>query len=193
MALVSALGCVLACLNAGSRILFSMGRHGVFHQAMGGAHETNETPHLAVTVCTIIMIIASATMMKFKNLNDILSLGCQFATYGFLLAYIMISLAAPFYMKKRGILDGKAIAKSLLAMTFMIVPVVGSFYPVPTDFSLWILPYLFFGYMAIGAAWLIIRRSRSRKMIDNIEKDLEEIGQRFNVGKSMYAADKEPR
>src|ERR1035437_4423701 len=165
MALVSALGCVLACLNAGSRILFSMGRHGVFHQSMGGAHETNETPYMAVTVCAIIMVVVSAVMMARQL--DVLELGSAFATFGFLLAYILISLAAPFYLKKRGMLTGKAVAISVGAMIFMIVPVVGSFYPIP-DAPYRYVPYLFFVFMAIGAVWLLIQRKRSGKMIANI-------------------------
>jgi len=50
-ALLSFFSCTLACINSTARIIFSMARHGLFHDALGEAHRTNKTPHLAVAVC----------------------------------------------------------------------------------------------------------------------------------------------
>jgi amino acid transporter len=188
MALVSSLGCVLASLNAGSRVLFAMGRHGVFHSSIGGAHKTNETPHIAATVSATLVIAAGLVGMQHFGCapTDLLNDAGTFATYGFLLGYIFISLAAPMYLMKRKMLTPGAIIISALAVLFMVVPVVGSFYPLP-DPPVRYFPYIFMGYMVVGGIWLLIQRARSSGVIQKIEADLEEIGARFGQAKGIVA------
>ena len=48
-AMVSFFALNCSCINAGSRVIYAMGRHGIFHEATADSHETNETPHIAVT------------------------------------------------------------------------------------------------------------------------------------------------
>lgn len=188
MALVSSLGCVLASLNAGSRLLFAMGRHGLFHSSIGGAHKTNETPHIAATCCAILVAGAGVFGMARYGCSptDLLNFAGTFATYGFLVGYVIISIAAPVYLKKIGKLTPGAIVISALATLFMIVPIVGSFYPLP-DPPVRYFPYIFFGYMVVGGIWLLIQRARSSGVIQKIETDLEEIGHRFGQAKGIVA------
>ena len=40
----------LSCISAGGRVIYAMGRHGIFPPATATAHDKNETPHIAVTV-----------------------------------------------------------------------------------------------------------------------------------------------
>jgi amino acid transporter len=186
MALVSSLGCVLASLNAGCRMLFSMGRHGLFHSSIGGAHKTNETPHIAVTFCAAGALILGLFSMEHYGCSptDLLNFAGTFATYGFLVGYVLISLAAPMYLKKQKMLTPKAIVISALAVLFMVVPIVGSFYPLP-DPPVRYFPYIFMVYLAVGCIWLMIQRARSSGVIQKIETDLEEIGLRFGTGKGV--------
>ncbi len=186
MALVSSLGCVLASLNAGCRVLFAMGRHGLFHSSIGGAHKTNETPHVAVTFCAAGAIVLGLFGMKHYGCSptDLLNFAGTFATYGFLVGYVLISLAAPIYLMKQKKLTPKAVVISVLAMLFMIVPIVGSFYPLP-DPPIRYFPYIFGGYLLVGGVWLSIQRTRSSGVIKKIESDLEEIGIRFGTGKGV--------
>jgi amino acid transporter len=188
MALVSSMGCVLASLNAGSRLLFAMGRHGLFHSSIGGAHKTNETPHVAATCSAIVVIGLGLFAMKHYGCSptDLLNDAGTFATYGFLVGYIIISLAAPIYLKKKGMLTPSAVIISSLAMLFMVVPIVGSFYPLP-DPPVRYFPYIFAGYMVVGVVWLMIQRVRHSGVIQKIETDLEEIGARFGQAKGIVA------
>ena len=48
-AMLSFYSLALSCMNSGARILYPMGRLGVFHRAIGNSHDHNETPHVAVT------------------------------------------------------------------------------------------------------------------------------------------------
>jgi len=46
-AMLSCYSLALSCMNAGARILYPIGRLGVFHRAIGNSHDENETPHVA--------------------------------------------------------------------------------------------------------------------------------------------------
>src|SRR5258708_18370995 len=51
-AVVSMCACTLASVNAASRVIFTMGRHGVFHAKLRSAHDKHQPPHHPVTLCT---------------------------------------------------------------------------------------------------------------------------------------------
>jgi len=75
--------------------------------------------------------------------------------FGFLGAYTLITLAAPLYLKKTGALKTKDIVLCVAAMLLLLIPIVGSVYPVPAApvnaFPYIFAVYLFFGYSRIMA------------------------------------------
>jgi amino acid transporter len=186
-ALISGLGCILACLNAGSRVMFAMGRHGIFYGSVGGAHKKNETPHVAVTLASVVLLAITLVMFRCKfTAKNVLDLASTFATFGFLLVYILISLAAPVYLKRRGRLGAKTIIVSVLGVLFMMIPVVGSFYPLP-DAPLRYIPYIFALYILVGVGWMIYQKANSSGIVEKISRDLEGIGSRFGEAKGIVA------
>jgi amino acid transporter len=182
--MVSLFACTLACINAGARILFSMGQHGIFHHRVGQSHGTNQTPHVAATIsCLIVFLILTiSTMFGVKPLDNYAYAGTV-ATYGFLVAYILISIAAPIYLARRGQLRLSNVVVSVLAVLFMLIPTLGSvgiagdgllsqIFPIPAA-PYNIFPYLFLIYLALGAGWFAIVRARSPKIIQQMEDDIE--------------------
>jgi len=184
MVLVSALGCTLGSFNAACRIMFAMGHHGVIHSSVAGAHKTHETPHISVTICAAISLIIGIFCMAFWGmaLTDVLNDVSTMATYGFLVGFVLISLAAPVYLKKLGKLTTGAVVISALAISFMIVPIVGSFYPLP-DPPIRYYPYIFMAYLAVGVIWLFVQKGMGSSVVKKIEADLEGIGARYGTGK----------
>ena len=79
-AMVSFFSLSLSCLNAGSRIMYPMARHGIFSGHLGRAHATNRTPHVAVTVYIAMIFALPAFLMIFTNpltaFGDAGTLGC---------------------------------------------------------------------------------------------------------------------
>ena len=75
------------------------------------------------------------------------------AAFGFLLAYFMITIAAPFYLRKLGELRRRNVAVAVLAFVCLLVPLVGSFYPAP-PWPVNLFPYIFLGFMLLGGARL---------------------------------------
>ncbi len=194
--MVSLFACSLACINAGARILFSMGQHGIFHHRLGQAHGTNQTPHIAVTIsCLIVFLIPTVTTMFGVKPLDNYAYAGTIATYGFLVAYLLISLAAPIYLARRGQLRPLNVVVSVLAIIFMLIPTLGSFgiagnnflsqiFPIPAA-PYNVFPYLFLVYLALGAGWFAMIRARSPRIIQQMEDDIEASHTRFSEMKKV--------
>ncbi|HEX4003832.1 MAG TPA: APC family permease [Candidatus Acidoferrales bacterium] len=180
-AMISFFALALSCMNAGSRVLFTMGRYGIFPLSVGSSHKDNLTPHVAITSFAAIQFLIPTTfillsygavggwqMAPFDAFND----AGLFGAMGFCGAYVLISLATPFYLKKIGELKPYNIAIAVIALALLAVPIVGTVYPVPAA-PLNYFPYIFLTYVLAGAI-LVSVRSRSHSEIEGIRKVLEE-------------------
>ncbi|MBI3562877.1 MAG: APC family permease [Gammaproteobacteria bacterium] len=170
-ATISSFACALASLNAAARLLFSMGRYQFIHDSMGLIHTRHRTPHLAVSLSAVAMFLVPALMFKYALIDALGYLG-TIATFGFIVVYFLISVAAPLYLKQHHDLKLKDRIIGAVGALAMAVAMVGSVYPVP-DYPYNILPYFFLVYMALGALWFLRIKLRSPQTLVNIEKDLE--------------------
>jgi hypothetical protein len=84
----------------------------------------------------------------------------------------MVSVAAPIHLRNLGELRPGNVVVAVLAVVFLLVPTVGSFYPLPA-YPVDLFPYIFLTYMAVGGAWLLIASRRRRGILSEIETDLE--------------------
>ena len=167
-AVVSFFSCFLACITAAARVLFLMGRHGALHAVLGEAHEQNQTPHRAVLLSSIAAFIpAGILILRGLNLFDIYGLLGTVATFGFVTVYILVSIAAPLYLRSLGRLTPQAIAVSLLAVVAMGVALLGSLYPVPAG-PYAILPYIYGVLLAAGFAWSTVWSARSPVLVSGV-------------------------
>jgi hypothetical protein len=117
-----------------------------------------------------ILIFLSATILTqvFKlEILDAFNDAGTFGAFGFLGAYFLISIAAPAYLSKRGELGPAAVTFSIASVVLLMVPAVGSVYPVPS-WPVNIFPYIFLGYLAIGMTWFMILR-RNPDFIDSVK------------------------
>jgi amino acid transporter len=162
----------LSCINAGARILYPMALHGAFPRAIGNAHDRNRTPHIAITVYTVLLFAIPTVMQAFTDPLTTFGDAGTLAAFGFLLAYYLISVAALVYLRRRGEMTRKTIAVTVIALLCLLVPTVGSFYPVP-PVPVRYFPYYFLAYMMVGVAWLAILHRRDRTALSAIEADLE--------------------
>lgn len=155
-AMVSFFALSLSCINAGGRVIFAMGRHGLFHASTASAHADNGTPHVAISVMGAIAFMVPTMLTLFKCAPlDIFNWVGTLAAFGFLTPYFMISLAAPAYLKQLGQLKPKDISLCLASLAMLVIPAIGSIYPVPPAPVLY-FPYLYLAYVAIGVVWLVV-------------------------------------
>ena len=161
-AMVSFFSLALSCMNAGSRVVFQMGRQGFFHAATGRAHATNATPHVAVSVYALLEFgIPSIMTAMGLGVSDAFNDAGTFGAFGFLGAYVFLSVAAPMYLKKIGELKPMDMAWSAIALVFLLVPAVGSVYPVPAP-PVNAFPYIFLAYFLIGLVLFVVRRKSAK-------------------------------
>ncbi|WP_414572246.1 APC family permease [Nostoc sp. CCY 9925] len=186
-ALFSFFACILGSINPAARVFFMMARHGLFHSSLGTAHSSNKTPHVAVTMCSLITFLVPAVMSLF-NIKLFESMGYLGAicSYGFLTVYILISVAAPVYLYKIRKLRRRDVVFSIVGVGFMMIPVLGSvgipgstLFPVP-EAPYNIFPYLFLLYILATCGWFIIKRLRSPNLVVKMRQGIEEIHTRFS-------------
>jgi amino acid transporter len=78
-------------------------RTGLFHDALGEAHETNKTPHLAVALSALItFFLPAAVSLSGINAFDAQGYFGTLCSFGFLLVYTLVSVAAPIYLRSLG-------------------------------------------------------------------------------------------
>jgi amino acid transporter len=170
---ISLLACALGSVNAASRIMLRMGRHGVLHNQLGVAHQQNETPHHATTISAILMFLISVipTLRGIPAL-DVTSATGTIATFGFLLAYILVSIAAPVYLRSLGELRPRHILMAIASLLFLLIPTVATFYPLPAP-PADKFPLLFAVYMLAGITWFAWLRLTSSGLAERIREDIQ--------------------
>ena len=178
-AMVSFFALALSCINAGGRIIYSMGRHGLFPAATARAHALNETPHVAVTVLAVIAFVIPtlASMCHIETL-DLFNYAGTCAAFGFLVPYALITVAAPVYLRAIGQLGTRDIVVCVCSLGLLAIPTVGSVYPVP-DAPVNAFPYAFLAYLAIGLIWIAAFHRQRPAAAATILDDLRTSHDRF--------------
>src|ERR1700722_2137447 len=164
-AMISFFALALSCMNAGARVLFTMGRYGIFPISIGSSHRENLTPHVAISlfaaiqflIPTAFILISYAAvggwqMLPFDAFND----AGLFGAMGFCGAYVLISLATPFYLKKIGELKPHHVVVAVISLVLLMVPIVGTVYPVPSS-PMNYFPYIFMAYVVAGIVVVSMR------------------------------------
>jgi amino acid transporter len=170
-ACISSFACGLACINAGSRLLYSMGRYQFLHGSMGLTHKKHQTPHLAVFLSVGIVLVAYLALLPAGFLNAFGWTG-TIAAFGFVIVYLAMCIAAPVEMKKTGDMKRINVLIGAVGVALMLFVIWGSVYPVPS-YPFNILPYLFLGYMVAGAIWFFVLKSKSPQVLASIVHDME--------------------
>jgi amino acid transporter len=166
----SMFACTLACLNAGSRMLLSFAHDGLAPKALAHTSPRTKAPDFAIWVVAVPMTVIPVAYIMAGSTDTILTSETgTLATYGFMLAYALVCLAAPLFLFRRGespvrsaILGGLGV----LAMAFVFyVSWIPQLIPnnifAALTWPLWVLPYVFLGWTAVGVAWyMAVRRTR---------------------------------
>jgi amino acid transporter len=161
-ALVSLFAGTLACITAGARVLMLMSHNGLAHGALRATHARNDTPGRAVVVTGIAALLPVAILAaRGASGLDVYGWLGSLATYGFIVAYALVCIALPRYLRNHGAFSRSAQVISSLAGLAMLFALVGNLYPVPEG-PYGKLPYIYLAYLAAGLLWFLISaRSKS--------------------------------
>lgn len=170
---------ILACSNAGARVLLSIGRHGIVNSSVVNIHKENKTPHIAIGVVLLIVTLVPLILIALgNNIFDIYGWLGTIATFGFLVNYAVVTIAAPVYLYKEKALKIKDAVISAITFIILLIPIVGSVYPLP-EYPYNIFPFIFLAWLAVGIAWFAIRRVKNPDLVSNINSDAHRINEQF--------------
>ena len=166
-ALVSLFAGTLACITAAARVLLRMAHDGLAHDLLRTTHSRNKTPVYAILI-TGIAAVAPVALLAAKGDSglDVYGWMGSLATYGFIVAYALVCIALPRYLRHHGALHTGSRAVSILAAAAMLLALVGNLYPVPEG-PYGKLPYIYLAYLIAGLVWFFVR-ARGKK-IANME------------------------
>ena len=164
-ALISMFAGTLACITAAARVLLLMSHNGLAHDSLRTTHKRNETPGPAIIVTGIaaglpVVILAA----RGASGLDVYGWMGSLATYGFIVAYALVSLALPAYLKIHDAYSGSAQLLSWVACVAMLLALAGNLYPVPEG-PYGKLPYIYFAYLLAGMSWYFWRTWRSKPVL----------------------------
>jgi amino acid transporter len=116
----SFLACAVATTTSLARLLFTMGREGVLPPVLGTAHRRFRTPHVAIAAALPVLAVVPVLLFA-GGLTPARALVPLLVTsaLGYLVAYLLVCLAAPVFLHRIGELTPGAVLA-----TCVIVPVL---------------------------------------------------------------------
>jgi amino acid transporter len=161
-ALVSMFAGTLACITAAARVLMRMAHDGLAHESLGATHARNRTPSRAVIITGIAAVLPVA-VLAYRGASglDVYGWLGSLATYGFIVAYALVCVSLPRYLRQHGAFDSGAQIIPWMAGAAMLLALVGNLYPVPEG-PYGKLPYIYLAYLIAGLGWFLVR-ARSKK------------------------------
>ena len=160
--LVSMFAGTLACITAAARVLLLMSHNGLTHGSLRKTHPRNETPGLAILVTGTAAVLPVAILaLRGASGLDVYGWMGSLATYGFIVAYALVSIALPRYLREHNAYRPGAQIIPWLACSTMLLALAGNLYPVPEG-PYGKLPYIFLAYLSVGMLWFFFR-VRNRK------------------------------
>lgn len=121
----SFLACAIGSTTALSRVLFAMARDGVLPRAVGRAHRRFGTPIGAIRrALPAIVLVPLVLIVLGLDIRDAMHLTIVIGGAGYIVAYVLVSVAAPVFLHRIGELTvgaGIVAVVSALALTAALV------------------------------------------------------------------------
>ncbi len=158
-ALASAFSVCLACITTGGRIAYAMALEGVLPPAFARIEPKHDTPNVAVTVitATTLAIAIGALALRAAPIDIFNNCG-TLSSFGFILIYGLIAIAAAIYAKRLGAMRALDVALSGIALVLLCLATVWLFDSVPAPPQHW-FGYGFLAFVAAGWVWFRIRKA----------------------------------
>src|SRR5713101_6623563 len=162
--LVSMFAGTLACITAAARVLLLMSHNGITHGSLRRTHARHETPSRAVVITGAAALLPVAILAaRGASGLDVYGWLGSLATYGFIVAYALVCVALPRYLRDHKVFRPGVQVIPWLAFTAMLLALIGNLYPVPEG-PYGRLPYIYLAYLCAGLLWFLLqRRSKGAK------------------------------
>ena len=154
--LISLSAGTLASITAAARVLLLMAHHGLAHDSIRATHTRHETPHRAIVITGIAAVLPVIILaVRGDDGLDVYGWLGSLATYGFIIAYGLVSIALPRYLRDRGIFHPATRVIPYLALLAMLLALAGNLYPVPEG-PYGKLPLIYLAYLSLSLVWFAL-------------------------------------
>ena len=150
--------CILACIQAAARTLFMMSRDGQIAKVCGGAHPRTHSPHIAILIVSIVILVLSVALISGGGQPfDIYGWMGTFATFGFLTAYGLLTIAAMRVSLREGSFNAVSVVSATVIALVLALSAWSSFDPSIEGVYRW-LPYFYLAALAAAVLMTILLR-----------------------------------
>ena len=161
----SFLACTLACVTALARLLLSLSREGLLPGRMGSTHVRFKTPVTAITAAMTVIVAVPAAIAAFGvGLRPMAGSLAAAPVIGFIASYVIVSVAAPFFLYRLGELRAPTVvvaAGAAVSFGFVGVVFVGAI--VDSDWGMGAIGALIW-FVAATAVYVVLRRRRPERL-----------------------------
>ncbi|MBV8723986.1 MAG: APC family permease [Candidatus Eremiobacteraeota bacterium] len=152
-ALFSAFSVCLACITTAGRIAYAMASSSLLPRVFTRIEPRHRTPNVAVTVVTVITLAIAVVALAFGVAPvDVFNNCGTLSTFGFILIYMLIAVAALLYTKRLGEMRALDVGISGLALALLIISTVWFFATIPAPPQHWFV-YYFLAFLLAGWLW----------------------------------------
>ncbi len=158
----SAIGVGLACTNAASRVMYTMGAAGTLPSRFARIHPVHRTPTFAIAFQQVAGIVAILLVGLLLQPADIFGFLGTITTLAVIVLYVLANLALTAYIRREHPSDFNIWRHGVLPWigTLALLPVLFvTVYPVPA-WPVNITPYIFIVTLIIGYGYMLWRESR---------------------------------
>jgi amino acid transporter len=158
----STLAVGIACTNAATRVMYTMGQAGTLPPALGKIHPVHKTPYNAVHVEQIFQIVSFMIIGIFFGASQIFGFLGTITTLAVIVLYIMANIALTTFVRREHPADFNITRHVIVPLigTLLLLPVLYiTVYPVPA-YPINLTPYIFIGIMIIGFIVMLIIQAR---------------------------------
>jgi amino acid transporter len=158
----SAIGVGLACTNAASRVMYTMGQAGTLPARFGKIHPVHHTPTFAIAFQQLTGIVAILLVGLLLQPADIFGFLGTITTLAVIVLYVMANLALTAYIRREHSGEFNIWRHGVLPWvgTLALLPVLFvTVYPVPAwPYNL--TPYIFVAVLIIGFGYMQWREAK---------------------------------
>lgn len=147
-AVISFWSSTVGVITAGSRIMMKMSHEGYLPKIVAFVNEKKKTPTFGIGISGAIIGLLGVGFTLMTTIENTYEWFGTIAVWGFLIAYLLVTISAPVFLHKYDELKTRHIISSVITGILLMIPLVGSVYPQPEG------PAKFFPY--IFGAWLAI-------------------------------------
>jgi amino acid transporter len=168
----SMFACTLACINAASRVLFTMAQDGLAGRRLARVHPRHHTPHVSMWTVGVPMLVVPAVLLLLGN--DAVSLSGWVGTvavFGFMLGYCLAAIGAAWFLRARGEPSALTTVLAVISVGAMFFvfwanwipqhPANNLFPPLAAPYD--VLPYVFLGWVVCTLLWYAAVRRPTRQ------------------------------